>query len=63
MDCPICGSGYGHKAGCPNAEPIPEKICVCDLCDEFIFEHDLVIDFDGVMYHSECFRDEYEREA
>ena len=63
MDCPICGEGFGHKAGCPNAEPIPEKFCICELCDDFIYVGDRYIDFEGVKYHTDCFIDEYEHEA
>lgn len=63
MDCPICGQGYGHKDGCPEAEPIREKVCLCDLCDEYIYEGDIIIDYDGIKYHEDCFLDEYRHEA
>lgn len=63
MNCPVCGEGYGHKAGCPNAEPIPEKVCLCDICDEFIYAGDRIIEFEEMTAHRDCFLDEYEKEA
>lgn len=63
MDCPFCGQGYGHKDGCPEAEPIREKVGFCEICDEPIFESDIIFDIDGTLYHEECFCDEYKREA
>ncbi len=63
MCCEICGETFGHKAGCPEAESIPEKVCLCDLCDEYIYQGDKIIEYDGICFHEECFIDEYGKEA
>lgn len=63
MNCPICGNGYGHKSGCPNSNPMPEKVGECELCGDPIYSGDLIIDVDGKRYHDECFLDEYRCEA
>lgn len=61
--CEICGETFGHKAGCPEADSMPEKVCLCDLCDEYIYRGDKTVEYDGICCHEECFIDEYGKEA
>lgn len=57
MNCPICGNGYGHKAGCPSYDPMPEKVGECELCGDSIYRGDFIFDVDGKLYHDECLID------
>ena len=57
--CPYCMS-FPHKAGCPNAEPMPEKVGECELCGDPIYSGENIYDVDGKKYHIGCFEDEYE---
>lgn len=60
--CIYCGSASGHKAGCPNESPA-EKVGSCELCSRAIHSGDTVYVFEGAMYHTDCFDDEYAKEV
>lgn len=60
--CPYCMSNP-HKAGCPNAAPMPEKVSACELCGDPIYKGDDIIDVAGTKFHYDCFIEEYRCEA
>lgn len=62
--CEVCGSTIGHRSGCPAADYDPEVIGKCEECGGDILnneEHfDLnSTDWDGGLFHFECFCDRY----
>ncbi len=64
--CSFCGRASGHVAGCPNEreeESTIEKVGICEICGDPIYTGDEIIRYDGQIWHSECFNDEYGAEA
>ncbi len=62
--CRVCGSIFGHKAGCPEANYSDEKIGMCPICRRDITtDDDDYIDYDGEQFHTDCFMDEYRKET
>lgn len=59
--CRVCGSTFGHKRGCPEADITPERIGTCEICGEPIYDDgdDGYFNVDGDKYHYDCFKDEY----
>lgn len=58
--CDVCGSTYGHKPGCPEAEDAePETIGFCSLCGDKIVDGEDYFDIDDTKHHYDCFCDEY----
>lgn len=61
--CPICMMAHGHAAGCPNEADVPEMVGECEICGAAIYRGDEIIRYDGQIWHSDCFCDEYGAEA
>lgn len=53
--CELCRQ-YPCSSSCPNA-PEPEPICVCDKCEEGIYEGEYFFEIDEKKYCENCIND------
>lgn len=58
--CEICGETFGHKTGCPEFRDADSDVYgICEICGYNIEEGQDYFDYQGKIYHRDCFTDAY----